>query len=468
MAMRMTKGLIAAQVALGLWACGDSIGSSKPTDDAGTGFGGSTGGEGTPGGTTGGAGGDTPLGGNVGGNTGGTGSGGSTGGNGNGGDTPQGGNSGGSTGGGEAGHQGKGGDEPLGGNTGGTGGTPVGGTGGTPVGGNGGGGDTGGAVIPQGGATGDGGFGQGGNVGPAGGNVGPAGGNQGQGGFAQGGSAQGGNVGPAGGNHGQGGNVGPIGGTPVESDAGVPVGPAPDLQGLFFMREAQNLRNSPFPDPLFLDLQVYFRDYRTLPTDPEPAQTSGTCALYGAADFGNPGLFDPVSGGDIVVAGTILQDLLFTFDDRSAEYTPTPAAFDLFDLWDENTLLTFTGAGAQRVGGFERDIATPLDVAGVSPDLNGNFDRAGTTLTWTPGNGDTLRVKLRADGWNQNIVCEADDATGSFDFAGAVLGWIPGNIGTIYVDITRVKSREFDTNDPRARGTIVLERALTFEGMAIR
>jgi hypothetical protein len=460
MAMRVTKGLIATQVALGLWACGDSIGSSKLTADAEVGFGGSTGGEGTPGGTTGGAGGDTPQGGNAG--QGGTPSGGS-GGQGNGGaggDTPQGGTTGGttggSTGGGEAGHQGKGGDEPLGGTTGGSGGTPVGGTGGAPVGGNGGGGDTGGAVIPQGGATGDGGFGQGGNIGPAG-------GQQGQGGFAQGG-----NIGPAGGNQGQGGNIGPIGGTPVESDAGVPVGPPPDLQGLFFMREAQNLRNSPFPDPLFLDLQVYFRDYRTLPTEPEPAQTSGTCALFGAADFGNPGLFDPVSGGDIVVAGTILQDLLFTFDDRSAEYTPTPAAFDLFDLWDENTLLTFTGEGAQRVGGFERDIATPLDVAGVSPDLNGNFDRAGTTLTWTPGNGDLLRVTLRADGWNQNIVCEADDATGSFDLAGGVLGWIPANIGAIYVDLTRVKSREFDTNDPRARGTIVLERALTFEGMAIR
>lgn len=210
---------------------------------------------------------------------------------------------------------------------------------------------------------------------------------------------------------------------------------------------------------------VYFREYRALPTEPAPQQTSGACALYAANDFGTAGDFDLVDAGAITIGGTVDQDIVFSFNPRG--YTSAPAAIDLFELWDENTLLTFDGAGSMRIGPFARDIATPLDVVGVLPDIVGNYDRGGTTLAWTPGNGDLMRITVRANGWASRIVCETDDS-GSFDLTPAVLGWIPGDIGQINVDFTRARVREFDTDEPRARGVLQLERAFSFEGMALQ
>jgi hypothetical protein len=430
-----------------LASCGDSTASAGGGQaDAEPGFGG-FGGTGGFGGSTGGAGGQT---GGAGGQTGGAGgqTGGSSGGS-TGGAT---GGAGGGTGGDPGPTGGKGGDVPTGGSTGGsTGGDPVptGGTGGGGAGGDPGpiGGEGPGGQL-AGGATGDGGFGGGG----AGGDPGPVGG------FGGGGPV-GGDPGPIGG------DPGPVGGTPVESDAGVPVGPPPDVQGLVYLREAQNQRNVPFADPLLLDMLVYFREYRTLPSDAAPQQTNGACALYAANDFGTAGDFDLVDAGAITIGGTVDQDIVFSFTPRG--YTPAPAAIDLFELWDENTLLTFDGEGSMRIGPFARDIATPLDVVGVQPDLMGNYDRAGTTLTWTPGNGDLVRITLRAPGWASRIVCEADDA-GSFDVPAAVFAWIPGEFGQLNVDFTRARIREFDTDEPRARGVLHLERAFSFEGMALQ
>ena len=245
------------------------------------------------------------------------------------------------------------------------------------------------------------------------------------------------------------------------------IGQAPaGHQGRIFLREAQNLRDSPFPDPLLMDMQVYFREYRVFPTAAVASEVLGACARFAARDIGTAGAFDPVDAGEILVTGTV-TDLTFTYDGAFGEYSSDPAPFDLFDLWEAGETLRFTGSGTPRVGAFAHNVEAPQNVEGVSPDLSGRIDRAGTTINWLPGDGNSIRVTLRAGGWDERVICSADDPTGRLDLAAAVLAWVPAQIVALDLEVTRVRTGAFTTDAPFHRGVVTIERALTFEGIAL-
>ena len=437
MTLRAYRGIVSTCVAIGLWGCGDSSISKGGTGDAAVGFSDVGTGGTTDLGVTGGAGGGT--GGSTGGSTGGAGGagGGSAGG------TSDSGSTGGTTGDGG----------PLGGKpeTGGFDGGAVGGqpagdgtvaTGGTtPV-------DlgSGGAVLTDGAL--------------------PQDGAQGEGGFLLDGSIAGGGSVVFPDAVAVGGIPVPADAGPVESDAGAPVGPAPNTRGQLFFREALNSHDPGFDDAPAKDMQVYFRDYSILPTDAAPSQTAGPCGFYSVRDLGDGGLFSAIDAGPITLTGGP-QDLVFSYDPGLQEYSSLPVPDDFLYVWNAGALLDLTGVGSPTIGGFSRDMVPPLDMVGVSPDLNGALQRGGSTVTWAPGNGDTIRITLRAPRSTDQVICETTD-TGSLDIPAAVFAWFPAAAATLNLDVTRIRLREFDTNAPVARGTITLEAARGYEGIPLQ
>ena len=149
---------------------------------------------------------------------------------------------------------------------------------------------------------------------------------------------------------------------------------------------------------------------------------------------------------------------VLSYDDIGEGYSIS--ADLVFDLWAPGAEVTVSAPGSADIGGFEMSAVGPDDFADVSPNQEIPLDRAGTTISWTPGNGTQIVAYLRNSGGNQVIRCTSPD-DGSVEVPAEAFGWIPANVNQLTLDLRRASRARVGTPEPVGDVYLVLERIHT-------
>ena len=182
--------------------------------------------------------------------------------------------------------------------------------------------------------------------------------------------------------------------------------------------------------------------------DPDrvPAQTfngGNPCYLFDGSDpetFAG-GTFRSVS--DIRVRGGSEDfDLIFdTGADSYALYEDT--ASDIFP--EQSVSIQVSADGTTRFGGFSAQVPSPDALDSTSFEGLTELSRAGQVLNWTPGNGDYIRIVMRAGA--ARVECDAPD-DGQMMISGPAL--IALGASSVDVMISRVVERGILTDAPES------------------
>ena len=316
----------------------------------------------------------------------------------------------------------------------------------------------GGNAMAAGGMAAGGGMGAGGDM--AGGDM--------AGGAMPGGAMPGGNMGAGGLPQGAGGFGDDMGGQPGAGGAGMggeagmggAEPPAMARRGYLTFREQHNSAQAQRRSEPALTGE--FKRFDRVPEMRMPVDVAGDCVLVRAQDANDPGDFVRISAGNIAFSGA--QEFTMNYNEVGGGYSITNVMVvgddEVYDLWDgAGAAVSLDISGTGRVGALATgDIASPADIADVVPAPDGALSRAGDTITWAPGNGDTIEVEILAGGVNERIVCRSDD-DGSVDVPAAAFAWVAaGPADGWRVNLTRRTSFEGVTAAPETEVFIRLER----------
>jgi hypothetical protein len=343
------------------------------------------------------------------------------------------------------------------------------GSGGNEGGSAGGAGNEGGSAGNEGGSAGSGGNeggsagSEGGNAGSEGGNAGSGGGNAGSGGNEGGSAGSGGNEGGSAGSGGnEGGSAGGEGGA-AGGEAGNPgtggasgAGGNPldqtDTTQRGYIHFSETKRGN-------LPAQMYglarFANFTRMPVPvneddiwPDPLRVSageyndGTPCFYFDGTDPETGASRRVRNVDVINVLSQSQDFSLAYQDFAESYSLNPdEVFNLFT--DAPGTLQLTAQGSTRFGGFNVEVPSPGILTPSDVDLGASVSLAGQTVTWTPGNGDFVRINLRAG--QESVECDAPD-TGSLFVSGAALSVLASN--NVDVIVSRVIERGVLTDGP--------------------
>jgi hypothetical protein len=198
-----------------------------------------------------------------------------------------------------------------------------------------------------------------------------------------------------------------------------------------------------------------FANFTRMPSPINDDDVWPDSARVSAGDFneGTPCFYfdgsDPEQGanrrarnvGEITVTSSA-QDFSLPYQDFAESYSLNrDEVFNLFD--DEPSTMQLSAPGSSRLGGFNVEVPTPGLLSPMAVTIGVNIFRGGHAVTWTPGNGDFVRIFLRAG--QESVECDAPD-TGSLTIFGAALNRLgSGNVDAI---ISRVIQRGFLTGGP--------------------
>lgn len=136
------------------------------------------------------------------------------------------------------------------------------------------------------------------------------------------------------------------------------------------------------------------------------------------------------------------QNFSLAYQDFAESYSLNPdEVFDLFT--DAPGTLMLSAQGTNRFGGFNIEVPSPGILPPMDVDLGASVSLAGQMVTWTPGNGDFVRINLRAG--IESVECDAPD-TGSLFISGMALSVL--NATHVDVIMSRVIERGVLTAEP--------------------
>ncbi|MGK0362668.1 MAG: hypothetical protein ACI9U2_004989, partial [Bradymonadia bacterium] len=300
--------------------------------------------------------------------------------------------------------------------------------------------------------------GEGGGVGGEGGGVGGEGGGVGGEGGGVGGEGGGvGGEGGMGGEVGMGGEGGGAGGMGGEVGMGGEGGGLPpgDIQGDIYFAERLAAGDQPFLASA--EGSAVFSTYQELPMDAMPSEQAGDCGLFLLDNPDDPGVGRRFSAGDLLLSGGV-GDQTLSYDGIGEGYSVNAGM--VFDLWSPGAEVTVSAPGSDDVGGFDMSTPGPDEFAEVSPNQEIPLSRAGTTISWAPGNGTQVVAYLRNSGGNQVIRCTSPD-DGSVEVPAAAFGWLPAEAARLTLDLRRASRARVATPEPVGDIYLVLERIHT-------
>ncbi len=303
----------------------------------------------------------------------------------------------------------------------------------------------------------------GGNAGGAGGDAGNMAGNEG----GNAGSGAGGDAGSMGGSAGMGGNTGTAGaggagGNPLDQS---------DTTHRGYIHFAETKRGN-------LPAQMYglarFANFTRMPSPVNDDDIWPDAARVAAGEYdeGTPCFYfdgaDPDVGaarrarnvGAITVASSA-QDFILGYQDFAESYSLNQdEVFNLFD--DAPSMLQLSAPGSNRFGGFNVQVPSPLVLLPMEVQIGDEISRTGHQVTWHSGNGDFVRVFLRAG--QESVACFAPD-TGSLTISGAALNVL--NAGNVDVVLSRVIERGVLTSGPGGAIEIRLSSAVNLGNLPL-
>ncbi|MCA9545498.1 MAG: hypothetical protein KC613_13935, partial [Myxococcales bacterium] len=168
---------------------------------------------------------------------------------------------------------------------------------------------------------------------------------------------------------------------------------------------------------------------------------------------GDAGLGRNLNAGTISVAGAEMFDLVY--DMQAMAYSLD--LDNVFDVWGSGEAIAVSGSGSADFAAFRAMLSGPEDLSVQAPTPDAPLSRGGSTIRWTPGNGDMVVAELRRAGVATVVRCMSDD-DGSVDVPAAALGWLPGDVNSVTLDLRRIISTEVMTANPAGTVMVTLER----------
>ncbi|MCB9546976.1 MAG: hypothetical protein H6706_14140 [Myxococcales bacterium] len=247
------------------------------------------------------------------------------------------------------------------------------------------------------------------------------------------------------------GGAGGVGGMGGAGGAGGMPG-EPGLRGSVRLAE----RLSAGDDPLFATVEgaATFTRYARVPNPPVPLGVADACTLSSLADPGDAGDGVRIAVGDVTIEGGAI-DVSLAYDDLGEGYSVNADA--VFDLWAPGQMLAISAPGSVDMGAFAANVGAPDDVSGVAPTAAAGFERAGSVVTWDPGNGDEVRVVLRNPDGPEVITCVSED-DGQIVVPADAFAWLADEADTLVFELRRVKIARVESAEPVGDVEVELQR----------
>ena len=269
--------------------------------------------------------------------------------------------------------------------------------------------------------------------------------------MGMGGSGEAGETGGDAGAGGDGGNAGNEAGADGSGAGDNPLDASDTLdRGYIHLAEVDSNPNSSFPE-MFGNARFGYVRRLGVPVNEDDiwpshlrvaAETfggAGACSFYDDSSPQSTTRFTYKNVGTIFVDGASSFELA---PDLSADDSYTldiDSVFNIFDGTGDSIQLSADGAD---LGGFEVTLPSPEVLTEVS--LGGSIQRSGQQITWSRGNGDYVRIKLRAGA--QTVECDSPD-DGSIELLGTAIAAL-GSVDNAVLTIERVIERGILT-EPR-------------------
>ena len=164
--------------------------------------------------------------------------------------------------------------------------------------------------------------------------------------------------------------------------------------------------------------------------------------------------------GTITVSGGA-QNFSLEYQEFAESYSLNPdEVFDVFN--DGGGLISLSGVGSSRFGGFAVQVQSPDVLLPSDVDLGTSIAAAGHVVSWTPGNGDFVRVLLRAG--SVSVECDGPD-NGMLTISGDALQMLGS--GNADVVVSRIVVRGFLTAAPEGAVSVRLSSAVNAGNLVI-